>query len=60
MDTRHDAMNAYLLSKIYQKQGIKDKAKYYLILSALADIKSANQDIASLEELAQIEFKKEI
>jgi hypothetical protein len=47
-----------LLSKIYQKQGIKDKAKYYLILSALADIKSANQDIASLEELAQIEFQE--
>lgn len=42
MDTRHDAMNAYLLSKIYQKQGIKEKAKYYLVQSALADIKSAN------------------
>lgn len=57
MDTRQDAMNAYLLSKIYQKQGRKDKTKYYLILSALADIRSANQDIASLEELAQIEFQ---
>lgn len=57
MDTRQDAMNAYLLSKIYQKQGRKDKAKCYLILSALADIRSANQDIASLEELAQIEFQ---
>lgn len=57
MDTRHDAMNAYLLSKIYQKQGNKVKAKHYLILSALADVKSANQDIASLEELAQIEFQ---
>lgn len=58
MDTRHDAMNAYLLSKIYQKQGIKEKAKYYLVQSALADIKSANQDVASLEELAQIEFQE--
>lgn len=58
MDTRHDAMNAYMLSKIYQKQGVKDKAKYYLVLSALADVKSANQDIASLEELAQIEFQE--
>ena len=58
MDTRHDAMNAYLLSKIYQKQGMKEEAKYYLILSALADIKSANHDIASLEELAQIEFQE--
>lgn len=57
MDTRQDAMNAYLLSKIYQKQGRKDKAKCYLILSALADIRSANQDIASLEELVQIEFQ---
>lgn len=57
MNTRDDAMNAYLLSKIYQKQGIKDKAKYYLTLSALADIKSANHDIASLEELAQIEYQ---
>ena len=28
MDTRHDAMNAYMLSKIYQKQGVKNKAKY--------------------------------
>lgn len=58
MDTRHDAMNAYMLSKIYQKQGVKNKAKYYLVLSALADVKSANQDIASLEELAQIEFQE--
>lgn len=58
MDTRHDAMNAYLLSKIYQKQGIKENAKYYLVQSALADIKSANQDVASLEELAQIEFQE--
>ena len=58
MDTRHDAMNAYMLSKIYKKQGVKDKAKYYLVLSALADVKSANQDIASLEELAQIEFQE--
>ncbi|WP_303913861.1 DUF6377 domain-containing protein [Bacteroides mediterraneensis] len=57
MNTRDDAMNAYLLSKIYQKQGHKDQAKYYLILSALADIKSANHDIASLEELAQIEYQ---
>lgn len=58
MDTRKDAMNAYLLSKIYQKQGAKDQAKHYLILSALADVRSANQDIASLEELAQIEFQE--
>lgn len=57
MDTREDAMHAYLLSKIYQKQGEEKKAKHYLILSALADIKSANKDIASLEELAQIEFQ---
>ena len=47
-----------MLSKIYQKQGVKNKAKYYLVLSALADVKSANQDIASLEELAQIEFQE--
>ena len=58
MDTRHDAMNAYLLSKIYQQQGDKNKARHYLILSALADIKSANRDIASLEELTEIEFQK--
>lgn len=52
MTSRSDAMIAYVLARMYEALGNRDQHIYYLAQSAMADIRSANQDIASLEELA--------
>lgn len=57
-DTRRDAMNAYILSLLYRENGNEEEYLRYLILSATADIRSANHDIASLEELGKILYEK--
>lgn len=57
-DTRKDAMNAYLLSLLCRESGSEEDYFRYLILSATADIRSANHDIASLEELGKILYEK--
>lgn len=54
MNSRHDAMNAYLLATLYQRQGRQELAVRYLIYSAIADVRIANHDIASLKELADM------
>lgn len=56
-DTRHDAMESYLLSRIYRTQNQEENYLKYIIRSAMADIRIANGDIASLEELAFFLFK---
>lgn len=57
-DTRKDAMNAYILAIIYRDEGNEEEYLRYLILSAMADIRSANHDIASLEELGKVLYDK--
>ena len=57
-DSRKDAMNAYILAIMYRDEGNEDEYFRYLILSAMADIRSANHDIASLEELGKILYEK--
>ena len=52
-DSRKDAMNAYILAIMYRDEGNEDDYFRFLILSAMADIRSANHDIASLEELGK-------
>lgn len=52
MNSRSDAMLAYVLARMYEQMGNRDAHIHYLAQSAMADIRSANQDIASLEELA--------
>lgn len=52
-DSRKDAMHAYILAKMYKDEGNEADYLRYLILSATADIRSANHDIASLEELGK-------
>lgn len=52
MNSRSDAMIAYVLARMYEAIGDHNLHIYYLAQSAMADIRSANQDIASLEELA--------
>lgn len=57
MNSRPDAMVAYVLARMYEQLGNADDHITYLALSAMADIRSANQDIASLEELAGVLYR---
>ena len=52
LDSRIDAMNAYVLAIISREMGNHDDFLKYIIYSAIGDVKIANKDIASLEELA--------
>ncbi len=52
LNSRNDAIAAYWLSRAAEAKGDQETRQRYLILSALADIRIANCDIASLEELA--------
>lgn len=54
MNSRADAMNAWVLSKLYEYAGDEQQKFKYLILSAMADVRASNKEIASLEELASI------
>ena len=56
LDSRQDAMLAYLLARLYESLGDQDNYIKYMTKSATADIRSANLDIASLEELASVLF----
>ena len=51
-ETRHDAMNAWVLSRLYEKVGDQENMLRYLVLSSLADVRASNKEIASLEEVA--------
>ena len=51
LNTRYDAMNAYILGSIYRDLGDMSNYMRYLAYSAISDIVSCNKDIASLEEL---------
>lgn len=54
MDTRNDAMKAYLLARLYSAANDPENVKKYLAISAICDVKTANKDIASLEELGKM------
>lgn len=54
METRTDAMKAYVLSRLYGKKKDDENRKKYLAISAICDIKTANKDMASLEELGKM------
>lgn len=56
-DTRNYAMMCYNLAAIYRSEGDEDKYLQYLIRSAMTDIRSANRDIVSLQELAEYLFR---
>lgn len=56
-DTRNYAMMCYNLAAIYRSKGDEDKYLQYLIRSAMTDIRSANRDIVSLQELAEYLFR---
>ena len=54
LDSRTDAMNAYMLSRLYEEGGDTDNRIRYLALSGIADVAIANRDIASIEELGKL------
>lgn len=58
LNSRKDAMNGYILAKLYGAENNEDEMLRYLILSSMADIRAANHDIASLEELGLILYEK--
>lgn len=57
LNSRTDAMNSYILSRIYQRMGDKENMMKYMILSGITDVSIANRDIASLNELSDILIK---
>lgn len=54
LDSRQDAINCYVISRLYGDKGDEDNRIRYLIKSGSIDVKTANRDIASLEELSAI------
>lgn len=54
MDSRADAMKAYVLARLYEHQNDRDNRIKYLAVSAICDAQIANKDIASLEELGKL------
>lgn len=54
LTSRNDAMNAYRLAVMFKNEGNELNYVKYLTYSAIADIRSCNRDIASLEELATV------
>lgn len=56
MDDRHDAKNAYILARLYEQIGDMDNFEKYMTLSAIIDVKIANAEISSLEDLSRYMF----
>lgn len=54
LNSRTDAMNAYVLSRLYDRIGDRTNRMRYLIISGMADVSIANRDIASINELADL------
>ena len=54
LSTRIDAINAYVLARMYYYEGDETNYMRYLIYSAIADVRICNHDIASMEELANL------
>lgn len=57
MQNRIDALNAYTLAFLSQRVGKEEDYIKYLVYSAIADIRSVNKDIASIEKLANILYE---
>lgn len=55
--TRTEAMNAWMLSKLYERVDDEHNHLKYLIISAIADMRACNKEIASLEEISAILYQ---
>lgn len=54
LDSQRAARAAWAMSQLYRRLGDEDNYIRYLVMSALADAKISNREIASLEELAVV------
>ncbi len=54
-DERQKGYIYYTLSEAYDMRGDMQKEIYYLILTAIADLKSSISEYASLQKLAQLD-----
>lgn len=57
-ETVDDAKNSWILSRLYEKTGDNENKLKFLILSAIADVRTHNKEIASLEEVANIMYRQ--
>ena len=57
LSSRRDAMNAYILACLCREENRPAEYLKYLIYSSIADVRIANKDIASLEELSKALFE---
>lgn len=55
--SHNQAIVAYMISKCYRNLGNHEQAKQYLIISAMADIRSAVKEYISLWELANVLYQ---
>lgn len=53
-----DAKNSWILSRLYENIGDNENKLRFLILSAIADVRTRNKEIASLEEVANIMYSQ--
>lgn len=56
-DTRQNAKDAWMLSSLYDRKGDVANRIKYLTLSAMADVRASNKEVASLEELAKVLYE---
>lgn len=57
LNTRDAAKHCYVTARLYELNNDHDNYIQYMCRSGIADINSANQDIASLEELAAVLYQ---
>lgn len=58
LDSRADARYAYILAHLYDRAGNREMYKKYLAVSAIADVRIANAELASTQELAGLLFEE--
>lgn len=56
LNDRKDAKQAYILARLYEQKGEREKYINSMALSAIVDVKIANAEISSLEDLATAMF----
>ena len=56
LSDRQDAKHAYILARLYEQKGEREKYLSAMALSAIIDVKIANAEISSLEDLATVMF----
>lgn len=57
-NTHQEAKDAYILAKMYESVDDPENYKKYMALSATADVRMANAEISSLEDLAKTLFNE--